>query len=68
MIKIKFIDSTPQPISEIRHIINNIAAGTQTQPLGIANMEEIKTLNNKTKIHLMSFDYHLRNETYIFIS
>ena len=35
---------TPQPISEIRNIINNIAAGTQTQPLGIANMEEIKTL------------------------
>ena len=35
---------TPQPISEIRHIINKVAAGTQTQPLGIANMDEIKTL------------------------
>ena len=30
---------TPQPISEIRHIINKVTAGTQTQPLGIANME-----------------------------
>ena len=35
---------TPQPISEIQHIINKVAAGTQTQPLGIANMDEIKTL------------------------
>ena len=36
-----------QPISEIQHIINKVAAGTQTQPLGIANMEEIKTLIKK---------------------
>jgi hypothetical protein len=38
---------TPQPISEIRHIINKVAAGTQTQPLGIANMDEIKNLIKK---------------------
>ena len=38
---------TPQPISEIRHIINKVAAGTQAQPLGIANMEEINTLIKK---------------------
>ena len=38
---------TPQPITEIQHIINKVAAGTQTQPLGIANMDEIKTLIKK---------------------
>ena len=38
---------TPQPISEIRHIINKVTTGTQTQPLGIANLEEIKTLIKK---------------------
>ena len=38
---------TPQPISEIRHIINKVAAGTQTQPLGISNMDEIKNLIKK---------------------
>ena len=38
---------TPQPISEIRHIINKVAAGTQTQPLGISNMDEIKNLLRK---------------------
>ena len=27
---------------EIQHIINKVAAGTQTQPLSIANMEEKK--------------------------
>ena len=29
---------------EIWYIINKVTTGTQTQPLGIANMEEIKTL------------------------
>ena len=38
---------TPQPISEIRHIINKVTAGTQTQPLEIASMEKIKTLIKK---------------------
>ena len=38
---------SPQPISEIQHIINIVAVGTQTQPLGIANMDEIKNLIKK---------------------
>ena len=46
---------TPQPISEIRHIINKVAAGTQTQPLGIANMEEIKTLLKTPRCAFRSF-------------
>ena len=33
---------TPQSISEIRHVINRITTGTQTRPLGISNMDEIK--------------------------
>ena len=42
-----------QPIEEdIEHIIHKIAAGTQTQPLGIANMEEIKTSKVYDQIYI----------------
>ena len=40
----QLVSTQPLEEEEIRHIINKVAAGTQTQPLGIANMEEIKTL------------------------
>ena len=41
---IQYIQPPQQHRSEIQHIINKVAAETQTQPLGIANMDEIKNL------------------------
>jgi len=43
----QLVSTQPLEEEEIQHIINKVAAGTQTQPLGISNMDEIKNLIKK---------------------